>query len=51
MERVAIGPQGEWLSVEYWMTVLYNNGTLYWVIGGIVAVFLLIFVLFRAPKS
>jgi hypothetical protein len=48
--RDILDPQGGW-SVEYWLTVLYNNGTLYWVIGGVVAAFLLIYVLFRTPRS
>ena len=50
MEKIVIGPQDGW-SVEHWLTLLYNGGTLSWVIGGVVAAFLIIYLLFRTPKS
>lgn len=48
--KEVLNPPDNW-SFAYWFTVLSNNGTLYLAIGGVLVAFILLYFLFRTPKS
>ncbi len=42
---------GSGTSLTYWLTILRDNGGFYKVAGVVVALFIILYLLFRAPKS